>query len=479
MVIVMRLERHQTIRALFDNYIEQYASRDERLIACFSEDFSGYTGGGDFLVKDRATWVKITLHDFAQVPNRIRIEMKDISMQDLSPEVVVVTAFFHIHLPILDHILSNEMARLTLIFHLENEAWKIAHSGISIPYNLVQDGEVYPLNRLQERNRELETLVEERTKALLESESLYRLLTEDVSDVVWKTDHNFFITYISPSDQRLRGFEAREVIGRHISDLFTNEGIAILTEAIKKNKMAELDGIRMDFLSLEVPHRCKNGHVIWGELFSNTERDEQGTIIGYHGITRDITERKAMQDQVRSLAFYDPLTNLPNRRLLHDRLSRILAASERSACYGALIFIDLDHFKPLNDQYGHHVGDLLLIEVANRLTQCIREADTVARFGGDEFVVVLNELDIGKEESIRTAYVVAEKIHKSLQDRYLLTIKREGKKDTWVEHDCSASMGMVVFLGHNASQGEILNRADKAMYQAKELGRNSIQIYTD
>lgn len=162
----MQPERHQLIRSLFDQYIVMYAGRDDRLTERFSETFSGFTGGGDFLVKDRNEWVKITRQDFAQVQSPIRIDMLDFSMQDLSDDVVVTTGFFHIHLPITDHILSQETARLVLIFRLEDGDWKIVNSTISIPYHLVQDGEVYPMKGLFERNRELEALVEERTRAL-------------------------------------------------------------------------------------------------------------------------------------------------------------------------------------------------------------------------------------------------------------------------------------------------------------------------
>ncbi|MEN6587311.1 MAG: diguanylate cyclase [Sulfuricella sp.] len=165
----MRPERQDLIRSLFDEYIEMYASRDDRLTAHFSENFSGYTGGGDFLVQDRDEWVKITRQDFSQVTGRIRIEMLDLAMQDISDSVVVTTALFHIHLPIPEHILSREAARLTLVFRLEGENWKIAHSGISIPYHGVGDGEVYPIKDLHARNRELEELVEKRTRALEEA----------------------------------------------------------------------------------------------------------------------------------------------------------------------------------------------------------------------------------------------------------------------------------------------------------------------
>ncbi len=146
-----------------------YASRDDRLTTRFSDNFSGYTGGGEFLVKDTDEWVKITRQDFAQVTGRIRIEMLDLSMQDISDDVVVVTSLFHIHLPIPDHVLSRKTARLVLVFRLEGDDWKIAHSGISIPYGLVREGEVYPIMGLQERNRELEQVVEERTRALEEA----------------------------------------------------------------------------------------------------------------------------------------------------------------------------------------------------------------------------------------------------------------------------------------------------------------------
>jgi signal transduction histidine kinase/ActR/RegA family two-component response regulator len=162
----MQLERQRLIRSLFDEYIEMYASRDERLTARFSQNFSGYAGSSDQLVTDRDEWIKITRLDFAQVPERIGIEMLNLSLQDISTDVVAVTAFFHIHLPIPDSVLAQETARLVLVFRREGDDWRIAHSGISIPFGLAGSGEVYPMQRLQDRNRELEALVEERTQAL-------------------------------------------------------------------------------------------------------------------------------------------------------------------------------------------------------------------------------------------------------------------------------------------------------------------------
>jgi signal transduction histidine kinase len=163
---VMQPERQRLIRSLFDEYIEMYASRDDRLTTRFSQNFSGYAGSSDQLVTDRDEWIKITRLDFAQVPERIGIEMQDLALQDLSDDIVAVTAFFHIHLPLPEHVLAHETARLVLVFRREGGDWMIAHSGISIPFGLAGEGEVYPMTRLQERNRELEVLVEERTRDL-------------------------------------------------------------------------------------------------------------------------------------------------------------------------------------------------------------------------------------------------------------------------------------------------------------------------
>ena len=165
----MKTDRHLLIRSLFDEYIQMYATRDDRLTSRFSKNFSGFAGGGTRLVKDVGQWIDITRQDFAQITEPLRIEMLDVSLQDLCEQIVAVTAFFHIHLPIPDHILSREVARLTLIFRLEGNDWMIVYSGISIPYHLVQEGEVYPLKSLVERNAALEREVADRTFELREA----------------------------------------------------------------------------------------------------------------------------------------------------------------------------------------------------------------------------------------------------------------------------------------------------------------------
>jgi diguanylate cyclase (GGDEF)-like protein len=154
-----------------------------------------------------------------------------------------------------------------------------------------------------------------------------------------------------------------------------------------------------------------------------------------------------------------------------------MAASKRSGLYGALMFLDLDNFKPLNDAHGHGVGDLLLIEVARRLCGCVREMDTVARFGGDEFVVMLGELHTDRAQSTEQARVVAEKIRASVAEPYQLIVATPGQADTTVEHHCTVSIGVVVFANHENTQANILQWADTAMYQAKDAGRNTIRFH--
>lgn len=177
------------------------------------------------------------------------------------------------------------------------------------------------------------------------------------------------------------------------------------------------------------------------------------------------------------MSFYDPLTQLPNRKILTDRMRQVLFSIKRKGKSGAVMLLDLDNFKVLNDKQGHLSGDLLLVEVARRLTACVREVDTVARFGGDEFVVLLSELDADKERANAQARKVAEKISASLCAPYCLTLKRPGKANSLVTHQGSASIGVVVFHSHEAHQDELLGRADQAMYQAKRSGRNAVRFY--
>ncbi len=230
--------------------------------------------------------------------------------------------------------------------------------------------------------------------------------------------------------------------------------------------------------SIEYRMRTKDGHYKWIlDQAQVVERDINHKATRMCGTHTDVTERKLMEEQIRHQALYDGLTQLPNRYLFEDRLRQAMVKSKRTGCYGALMFLDLDNFKPLNDNYGHAVGDLLLIEVAARLKSCVREADTVARIGGDEFVVELEQLDTDKKLSEKEAESTAEKIRQLLAEPYLLKITSGAGKDSTVVHHCTASIGVVLFIGNEVALEEILKRSDDAMYLAKDVGRNQVKFH--
>lgn len=185
-------------------------------------------------------------------------------------------------------------------------------------------------------------------------------------------------------------------------------------------------------------------------------------------LEQDIAERKAAEDKIQLLAFYDPLTNLPNRRLLMDRLQHSYALSARHHNYGAVVFIDVDHFKVLNDTKGHKTGDLLLVEVSKRLQKCVSEGSTLARLGGDEFVVILEELSEEPAMAAIEVKIVCDRILKAINEVYWL----DG-----FEYHTSASIGVCLFKQQETSVDELLKRADIAMYQAKGAGRNTMRFY--
>ena len=218
----------------------------------------------------------------------------------------------------------------------------------------------------------------------------------------------------------------------------------------------------------EIWNRRKNGEVFPEWLTITAVKNSSGRITHYVGALTDITLRKSAEDEIRNLAFYDPLTRLPNRRLLLDRLHQALASSARSGRQGALLFLDLDHFKTLNDTLGHDIGDLLLQHTAQRLATCIREGDTVARFGGDEFVVMLVDLSTIHEQSLVQAETIGEKILTALSQPYDLSGH---------EYRNTASVGVTLFSNHQATPLELLKEADLAMYAAKATGRNTLRFF--
>jgi diguanylate cyclase (GGDEF)-like protein/PAS domain S-box-containing protein len=219
------------------------------------------------------------------------------------------------------------------------------------------------------------------------------------------------------------------------------------------------------------PHRLSNGSLRSVEVHSSPIDVDGRTLL--FSIIHDITERQLLEQQMHELAFYDVLTGLPNRRLLLDRLHQALATCERTHRHAALMFLDLDHFKTLNDLHGHDIGDHMLVEVAQRLRSCIREEDSVARFGGDEFVVMLESLSSLTQEAVMQAESVAEKIRLALAQPYLLT-RDAGDPIT---HHCSSSIGITVFREQADSVEQLLKWTDMAMYRAKDAGRNVIRFF--
>ena len=214
--------------------------------------------------------------------------------------------------------------------------------------------------------------------------------------------------------------------------------------------------------------RRKNGEIYPTWTIISAIRDQHGVVQHYVSTQSDISARKQAEEEIRQLAFYDPLTKLPNRRLLFDRLRHAIAGAGRSGQVGALMFIDLDNFKTLNDTLGHDQGDLLLRQVAQRLPECVRSSDTVARLGGDEFVVMLEALSSNVEDAARKVQVIGESILTALNRPYQLTAR---------PYHCTPSIGITLLVDHQLTIDEVLQRADLAMYQAKAAGRNTLRFF--
>ncbi|MBI2750577.1 MAG: EAL domain-containing protein [Burkholderiales bacterium] len=303
------------------------------------------------------------------------------------------------------------------------------------------------------------------SQASLHDTALHKqTILDSMADGVITIDAQGVMESFNPAACGIFGYTLKEVLGRNVSMLmpephsshhdnylrhYRNTG-----EARVVGNMREVQGLR------------KDGSVFPMSLsVSRLVHAEKTTFVG---LIRDITGQRMAEDEIRRLAYFDSLTGLPNRRLLMDRLHQAMLDSTRTARHGALMFLDLDHFKLLNDSQGHVAGDLLLQQVSHRLTGCIREGDCVARLGGDEFVVVLTGLSVAKDEAVIDSEGVAHKILDVLSQPYQL-------------HDLSyastACIGIVLFQGERESMDELLKKADVGMYQAKSAGRNVARFF--
>jgi diguanylate cyclase (GGDEF)-like protein/PAS domain S-box-containing protein len=324
-------------------------------------------------------------------------------------------------------------------------------------FNLLLEEQRRDAARLRELSTHLEERVAARTRDVELAARRNEVVLATTMDGFWLTNLEGVLEEANAAYASMSGYAREELVGMRISDLEAQEQPEDTQAHIEKLKTEGYD-------RFETLHRRKDGTVIDVEISVMLLPEFERLVV----FCRDITERKRAEEEIRQLAFYDTLTNLPNRRLFMERMRAALPASARHQDHGAVLFIDMDRFKTLNDTLGHARGDMMLIEVAQRLRACVREMDTVARLGGDEFVVLIEGAGGGSLEASCGIGSVAEKIRQALAHPYLL----DGH-----EFHSSPSIGIAIFHGHDESVDTLLRQADMAMYQAKAAGRNAVRFF--
>lgn len=317
--------------------------------------------------------------------------------------------------------------------------------------------------------------IDDRERALRDSESLLRHSQELGKIGSWEWDIEKSSMQWTPETFRIHDLPVQAELpqGQAAIDLSVACYAPLDRERVLKAfARCVQEGVPFDLECRFITNRQRH---LWIQTQGQAEvRD--GKVVKVVGYIADITERKKMEEDIRNMAYFDPLTALPNRRMLTDRLQHAMASGARSGHYGALIYLDLDNFKPLNDAHGHAAGDLLLIEVAQRLLGCVRQTDTVARTGGDEFVVVLNDLSTDADTAAAECQRISAKILATLSAPYVLSLAHGASPAQVVEHHCSASVGATLFKGEALYWQDLMKKADAAMYQAKAAGRNRVQF---
>ena len=298
---------------------------------------------------------------------------------------------------------------------------------------------------------------------LRENEARFRALTELSSDWYWEQDAQFRFVRVDGNLPAVTGSPNEDGIGKTRWEL----GELSLTTAEWEQHRALLHA-HQEFRDFHLHMRNRAGQDFWVSVSGAPMFDTHGVFRGYRGVGRDITAQKRAADQIHALAFYDALTELPNRRLLMEQLKKALLTHTRNHRLGALLFIDLDNFKTLNDTLGHETGDLLLRQVASRLLECVRESDSVARLGGDEFVVMVEDLSEDPVEAAVQAELVSHKILAAFGAPFELAGR---------EHRSTPSIGVTLFGKSHTEVEDLLKQADLAMYQAKAAGRNTVRIF--
>jgi diguanylate cyclase (GGDEF)-like protein/PAS domain S-box-containing protein len=342
----------------------------------------------------------------------------------------------------------------TLIWLRSRMHRQIEHGVVKADFGVVQD--------ISGERAALQSAAEQ-LSAAQNSEERFRSLTELTSDWYWEQDVNFRFVRVDGDMEAGRALPSANYLGL----TRWGSGATGVSAAQWAAHRAALEAHEV-FHDFEMQRLRPDGSVLWVSISGAPIFDSNGVFVGYRGTGRDINARKKAEADIERLAFFDALTGLPNRRLLIDRLTHAVASSARHASFGALLFIDLDNFKVLNDTRGHHMGDELLKQVATRLTDCVRGIDTVARLGGDEFVVMLEELGTTEAEAGAQAEAVGRKVLTALNRNFELGGQ---------QHHSSPSIGVTLFFDLQQSVDVLLQRADLAMYQSKAAGRNTLRFF--
>jgi diguanylate cyclase (GGDEF)-like protein/PAS domain S-box-containing protein len=289
-------------------------------------------------------------------------------------------------------------------------------------------------------------------------------IIENIPNVIFlKRASDLRYVLFNKAGERLLGFSRQDMLGKNAYDMFSKDQADLATA--NDREVLRLSTV-LDIPEEAIDTRDGGQHIMHTQKLAL--RDSRGEAEYILGISEDITERKKAEERISELAFFDQLTGLHNRTLLLDRLRQAMTSNTRSGNYGALLFIDLDDFKTLNDTLGHDMGDLLLKQVAERLLQCVREEDTVARVGGDEFLVMLTGFGTDEREVTSQVDAVGRKIIAALNQTYRLND---------VAYNSTPSIGAALFRGHQASVDDLLKQADLAMYKSKDMGRNTLHFF--
>ena len=310
-------------------------------------------------------------------------------------------------------------------------------------------------------------------KQLSESEHLHRYLVNTSPDIIYILDQDGHFTFINERIGTLLGYDSRELIGKHYSFLVHHRDIDVARYAFNERRVGDRASrnveLRLKYKDDSSQHifetRTVSIELSSMGMYKNEETSGKKTYLGTYGVARDITERKMAEETINYQAYHDLLTNLPNRALLRDRLGLAISQAKRDKEMLAVMFLDLDRFKNINDSLGHVVGDELLQQVSTRLKSCVREGDTLARFGGDEFTLLLPKIGTGQEDIGK----IAEKINEVLKDPFVI----DGN-----ELYVSTSIGISIYPRDGTDMDTLIKHADIAMYHVKDTGKNNFKFYS-